>query len=60
MAAIASFSITRENGKCRQTRRPWKPIYTRFQGNFVKKIRSKKKFSRQVAAILIIGGKLKI
>ena len=32
-------------------------IYTRFQGNSEKKI--EKKISRQVAAILIIGGKLK-
>ena len=34
-----------------------KPIYTRFRGNSEKKV--KQKFSRQVAAILIIGGKLK-
>ena len=54
MAAIASFSVAREKGWCQQTRRPWKPIYTRFQGDYEKKI------SRQVAAISIIGGKLKI
>ena len=60
MAAIASFSVARENGQCQQTRRPWKPkgLYTRFQGNYEKKV--KKKISRQVAAILIIGGKLKM
>ena len=34
-------------------------IYTRFQGNYEKEVR-KNKISRQVAAILIIGGKLKI
>ena len=40
---------------------PKKPIYTRFQGNYEKKIElEKKKNSRQVEAILIIGGKLKI
>ena len=60
MAAIASFLVARKNGQCQQPRRPWKLIYTRFQGNYKKKIKSKKKISRQVAAILIIGGKLKI
>ena len=37
MAAIASFSVARENGQCQQTRRPWKPMYTRFQENYEKK-----------------------
>ena len=61
MAAIASFLAARKNGKYQQTRKPWKPmIYTRFQGNYKKKLSLKKKLSRQVAAILIIGGKLKI
>ena len=60
MAAVVSFSAARENGKCQQTRRLWKPIYTSFQGNYEKKLSRKNKFSRQVAAILIIGAKLKI
>ena len=60
MAAVASFSVARENKQCQQTRRLWKPIYTRFQGNYEKKNKAKKKFSRQVAAILIIGGKVRI
>ena len=60
MAAIASVSVARENGQCKQTRRPRKPIYTRFQGNYLKKKLSRKKNCCQVAAILIIVGKLKI
>ena len=56
MAVIASFSVARENGQCQQTRRPWKPG---FKG-IMKKNKSKKKISRKVAAILIIGGRLKI
>ena len=55
MAAIASFLVAHENGQC-QTRRPRKPIYTGFKEILKKKkIRSKKKFSCQVATILIIG-----
>ena len=48
MAAIASFSVTHENGPAlgngqyRQTRRPRKPIYTRFQGKSEKKNSQKK------------------
>ena len=48
MAATASFSILIDSGDPKNLY-----IYTRFQGN------SEKKISRQVAAILIIGGKLK-
>ena len=36
------------------------PQITRFQRSSEKKIESKKKISRQVAAIFIIGGMLKI
>ena len=60
MAAIASFSVAHENGQGQQTRRPQKPIYTTFQGNSEEKKLGKKKISHQVAAILIIDGKLEI
>ena len=61
MAAIASFSVAHENGQYQYTLKPRKPIYTRFQGNNEKKwSQRKKKFSHQVAAILIIDVKLKI
>ena len=43
MAAIASFSVARESGQCQQTHRLWKPIYTRFQGDYKKKTLSPKK-----------------
>ena len=60
MAAIASFLVAHENGLCQYTRRPRRPIYTKFQGNYERKKLGQKKKIRQVAAILIIGGKLKI
>ena len=42
MAAIASFSVARENEQCQQTHRPRKPISV-FKGILWKKIKSKKK-----------------
>ena len=58
MAAMSLFSVAHGNGQRQQTSRQRKPIYTPgFQEIRKKKITSKKKFSRQVAAI---GGKLKV
>ena len=45
-------AVSHENGQNYQTRRARKPLYTRLGGN-------SEKNSRQMAAILIIGGKLK-
>ena len=64
MADIASFSVARDSGQLVNANRLADPenIYIPgFKGIMEKnKIKSKKtKFSRQVAAILIIGGKLK-
>ena len=42
MAAIASFSVAREN-ECQQTRRPWKLYIPGFKKIMKKKIKSKKK-----------------
>ena len=55
MAAGASFSVSHENGQYLQAPKTY--IYTRFQGNSEKKVLQK--IGRQVAAILIISGKLK-
>ena len=60
MAAIASFSVAHENGQYQYTLKTRKPIY-QVSRELWKKMKSEKKiFSHQVAAILIIGVKLKI
>ena len=61
MAAIASFSFARENGNANRLADPenlYKPGFKSIIKK--KKISQKKKFSCQVAAIVIISGKLKI
>ena len=59
MAAIASILVEHENGQCQQTHSPRKPIFIPGFMGILKKIKTGKS-SRQVAAISIIGGKLKI
>ena len=58
MGDVASFSVSRDNGLCQKTHRPQKPIQIRFQGNSIK-IGLKQKCCQHLAAILIIGEKLK-
>ena len=58
MATAASFSVSHEKDNTNRLADPENLyIYTRFRGNSEKKVL--KKISHQVAAFLIIGGKLK-
>ena len=59
MASIASFSVAHENGQCQYSQTSKNLYIPGFKG-IMEKNEVKKKFSRQVAVILIIDGKLKI
>ena len=60
MAAIASFSVWRENGQMPTDSQTPKTYIYQVSREFWKKHYVEKINNRQLAAILIIGGKLKI